>query len=95
MSGGVLAINASLVDRLPKREDVDAIMVPADEVAEEIGDRRLANMVMVGALVDRLRVLSRKEISDSLRAHIPAHRRDMLQGNLEALRRGGEYALAS
>ena len=49
--GGVLVVNASMVDRGAKRNDITTIFVHANEIAEEIGDRKLTNMVAVGALL--------------------------------------------
>ena len=46
--GGVLVVNASMVDRGAKRDDITTIFVPANEIAEEIGDQKLTNMVTVG-----------------------------------------------
>lgn len=86
--GGVLIVNASLVDRGPQRRDIDSVMLPAIEIAEELGDRRLANLVMLGALLERLPVLSFDSIEKALRAHIAEHRRSMIEANLKALGKG-------
>jgi hypothetical protein len=56
--GGVLVINESLVDRASTRKDLQLIPIRANEVAEELGDKRLANVVLLGALLQRLPVLS-------------------------------------
>jgi 2-oxoglutarate ferredoxin oxidoreductase subunit gamma len=90
--GGVLVVNASLVDREPQREDLDAIMIPATEIADELGDRRMANLVLLGALLQRVDVLTLQEVAESLGHHIPEHRRNLLEGNLEALERGASLA---
>jgi 2-oxoglutarate ferredoxin oxidoreductase subunit gamma len=86
--GGVLVINASLVDREASREDIIAASIPANEIAEELGDKRLANLVMLGALLEHLPVLNLEQVADSLRRHIPDHRRNLLDANLEAMKRG-------
>lgn len=90
--GGVLVVNTSLVDRQPKRTDLDVVPVAANQVAEELGDRRLANMVMVGALLRRLPVLSAEAVGEALGRHIPERRRNLLPANLKALQRGAELA---
>lgn len=90
--GGALIVNASLVDRAPQRTDIDWVMIPATEMAEELGDRRLANLVMLGALLERLPVLQVESIEQALRSHIPEHRRHMVEANLRALERGRERA---
>src|SRR5512141_3505554 len=46
--GGVLVINASMVDRPAKRTDIRVVAIPCNEIAEELGSPRLANMVAAG-----------------------------------------------
>jgi 2-oxoglutarate ferredoxin oxidoreductase subunit gamma len=91
-TGGYLVVNTSLVDRNPTREDIEIILVPAIEIAEELGDKRMANLVLLGALMERMGPLSIKQIGESLDQHIPEHRRNLLEANLKALARGAEIA---
>jgi 2-oxoglutarate ferredoxin oxidoreductase subunit gamma len=91
--GGVLVVNTSLIDREPTRKGIDIIKVPANEIAEELGETRLANLVLTGALIERLGVLSIDQVGSSLGVHIPEHRRNLLEANLEALKRGAEYGM--
>jgi 2-oxoglutarate ferredoxin oxidoreductase subunit gamma len=91
-SGGILVINASMVDRGAKRDDITEIFVPANDIAEEIGDRRLANMVAAGALIACLPVLSIEDLEAALEAHMPGRHKRLLIKNYEALRKGAEFA---
>ena len=90
--GGLLIVNSSLVDRSSQRTDIDILEVPANEIAEEIGDRRLVNLVLLGALLQRLPIFSIDQLGASLNKHIPDRHRDMLQLNIEALDRGYKVA---
>lgn len=49
-SGGILVLNSSLIDRQSKRDDIKTYNVPANEIANSLGDARMANMVALGAL---------------------------------------------
>jgi len=91
---GALVVNTSLVDRKPVRTDIESIMVPANQIAEELGHRRLANLVMVGAFLQRRPVLSLEAIGAALANHLPERHRDLLPLNLIALERGFELAVA-
>jgi 2-oxoglutarate ferredoxin oxidoreductase subunit gamma len=91
--GGILIVNQSMVDRGASRADITTIFVPGNEMAEEIGDRRLLNMVMLGALLTRLPELSIKEIEAALNAHLPERHKKLLPQNRTALQRGYDYAL--
>jgi 2-oxoglutarate ferredoxin oxidoreductase subunit gamma len=90
--GGCLVVNTSLVDREPQRADIEVILVPAVDIAEELGEKRLANMVLLGALMTRIGPLTIEQIGASLERHIPEHRRNLLGSNLQALARGEAIA---
>lgn len=90
--GGVLIVNSSLVNRDPIRNDIIWLMIPAQEIAETIGPRRLLNMVMLGALLDKLPILPLKAIKDSLAAHLPERHKNLLMSNLAALDQGAAFS---
>jgi 2-oxoglutarate ferredoxin oxidoreductase subunit gamma len=90
--GGTLIVNKSMVDRGARRDDIHVILVPCNEIAEEIGDRKLVNMVAVGALLTALPELTLKDVEKALEAHLPARHKHLLPKNYEALKRGFEAA---
>jgi len=90
--GGFLIINASLVDRDCRRGDLEIIRVLANRIAEECGTPQASNMVALGAYVRSKGVVSLESVIFALRRMIPEHRKTLLTGNEEALRRGAEAA---
>jgi 2-oxoglutarate ferredoxin oxidoreductase subunit gamma len=90
--GGVLIVNQSLVDRGFRRADLNAVLIPASEIAEQMGNKRLTNMVMLGALLARNPVLPMVSIEQALAAHLPERHRHLLPMNYSALRSGADYA---
>lgn len=90
--GGVLIVNSSLVDRDPVRKDITWVMIPAQEIAETIGPRRLLNVVMLGALLEKLPILSMDELKAALNAHLPERHKKLLPSNLQALEKGAAFA---
>jgi 2-oxoglutarate ferredoxin oxidoreductase subunit gamma len=68
------------------------IFVPCNEIAEELGNKKLLNMVAVGALLTVLPEITLKDIEKSLERHLPARHKHLLPSNYEALRRGFEAA---
>ncbi len=88
--GGTLIVNQSMVDRPAKRADIHVIFVPCNEIAEEIGNKKLMNMVAVGALLTVLAEISLHDVEKALEAHLPARHKHLLPSNFEALRRGFE-----
>jgi 2-oxoglutarate ferredoxin oxidoreductase subunit gamma len=90
--GGTLIVNKSMVDRTAQREDIHVVFVPCNEIAEEIGDKKMTNMVAIGALLTALPALSLGDVQKALEGHIPARHKELLSKNIEALKRG--YAAA-
>jgi 2-oxoglutarate ferredoxin oxidoreductase subunit gamma len=90
--GGVLIVNSSLVNREPTRKDIIWVMIPAQEIAETIGPRRLLNMVMLGALIEKLPILTQEEVKAALNAHLPERHKKLLPNNLLALDKGAAFA---
>lgn len=88
-------VNRSMVDRGPKRGDITTLLVPCNEIAEEIGDKRLLNMVATGALLTALPELSLKDVEAALEAHLPQRHKHLLPKNYEALQRGYDIALSA
>jgi 2-oxoglutarate ferredoxin oxidoreductase subunit gamma len=87
-SEGVMVVNSSLVDRSPKREDIVSVEISANEIAEEIGNPRMVNIVLVGSLLYKLPIFTLEAVGATLDKHIPERHRDLLEANLKALSRG-------
>lgn len=89
---GVLIANASLINRDFQRTDLKAVMIPANEIAESIGDKRLTNMVMLGAMIGKLPVLPIEALEKALEDHLPERHKRLLSLNFKALRKGVEFS---
>jgi len=90
--GGVLVVNASLINRQSDRRDITTVCIPANEIAESLGEKRLTNMVAIGALLSLLPVLPVEAIERALENHLPARHKRLLPVNYRALREGAEFA---
>jgi 2-oxoglutarate ferredoxin oxidoreductase subunit gamma len=93
-ANGNLIYNSSLTSHVITRRNIYALPIPASDIAAELGHAQLLNMIMLGALIDRTEVLPLEAIDQALNDHIPAHRRELLELNKLALRRGIEIAHA-
>lgn len=91
---GVLIANASLINRSLERTDVNSIKIPANDIAESLGNKRLMNMVMLGAMLDKCPVLPLESIEKALQDHLPEKHMHLLPANFKALRQGAEFSQA-
>jgi 2-oxoglutarate ferredoxin oxidoreductase subunit gamma len=92
-AGGVLLYNTSLINRGPSRDDVVVVRVPANEIANELGNPRGANMVALGAYVGVTDAVSLEEVEKVLRETFAAKPK-VIDVNIEALHKGYELGRA-
>ncbi len=89
---GKLFINQSLVCCAPQRSDLDVFRVQATELASQLGNLRVANMIMLGALVGKTGIVALSTVIQSLKSVLPRRRWELLELNEKALHRGKELS---
>ncbi len=88
--GGLLIYNTSMIDIKPTRTDIEILPLPATEMADEIGSLRVANMVIIGAVLEKTKILQKDVVLDSLNA-VVKHKK-FIPMNSDAINKGMEYA---
>ena len=89
-SGGVIFINSSLVEKEVTRNDIEIIRVPANSIAEKLGNPRSANMVMLGSFIRKSNLLSLDSVITSLDNALK-NRRKLISINTDALHAGYDF----
>jgi 2-oxoglutarate ferredoxin oxidoreductase subunit gamma len=92
-TGGLLLINTSLIERKSTRTDVNIIEVPANQIANELGNRRGANMVALGAYLGATDAVSVDGIVEVIRETFAA-KPGVVDININALHRGHDIGAA-
>ena len=90
-SEGYLVVNESMVNRQTTREDLSIKTIPASDLAESMGDRRLVNMIMLGGLLSILPVLEINAIQKALGEHLIKVKKPLYELNIQALDAGLTY----
>ncbi len=85
---GVLVVNSSLVPQESERDDISVFYAPATDMAEELGNARLANVICLAALVEATGVVSLEAVKQALDDHLPERHRKLLGLNYEAMDKG-------
>ena len=88
--GGLVVTNTSLIEKEVERKDVEVIKVPANEIANELGNTKVANMIMLGAYLARKDIIDLDTVKDSLSSVLPERHHGLIPLNEEALDRGFE-----
>jgi 2-oxoglutarate ferredoxin oxidoreductase subunit gamma len=91
--GGTLVVNSSLVNLTSERDDIKVVYVPATEMANDMGNVRVANMILLGAWAMATGVVTLEQLAQALANHLPQDKQRFVQINQEALNRGAAAAL--
>jgi 2-oxoglutarate ferredoxin oxidoreductase subunit gamma len=89
---GTLVINTSMVDRDPQRQDLQVLAMPVNQMAEEMGNPRGANMIMIGACLAKTRVVNVEDALSYFDVIFKGKNEKTIEKNREAFLAGVEYA---
>ena len=90
--GGTIIYNSSLIDHAPTRTDIRVIAVPANDIAAEMGNNKVANMIVLGAYLGVSGVVSVDSVVEALKKTLSAKRHDLIPLNREAILKGMDLA---
>ncbi len=88
--GALLMYDSTIIDVAPTRGDIEVLAVPATQMAEELGNTRMANTIMVGAYLAKTGILSLAALEQTL--PLALKRKNLVEANAKALSAGFEYA---
>ncbi len=89
--GGIIICDSTLIEREVKRTDVTAVYVPATRLANENDIAALANMIIIGKLLDTLGAWDDDTVVKALQKTVPASKPQMFEANKKALTIGREF----
>jgi 2-oxoisovalerate ferredoxin oxidoreductase beta subunit len=89
-SGGLILYNSTLIDQAPERGDVEFLPVPATGRADELGDAKVANLVMLGAYLGYTGIFREEDVDEALEAVIK--RTELLELDRRAVASGFQFA---
>lgn len=86
-AGGNLIINSSLIERETKRNDVKVYLVPSNDIANDLGNAKVANMVVLGTIIAATKAVSQESVLKAF-AKMFAKKPELLAINEQAIKRG-------
>lgn len=91
--GGWMIANSSLAKELKTRTDINYLFAPITKLAENVGNIKMTNILALGLAAKVSKIVSMESLTEALDRVIPAHRKNLLPLNLQALKIGYEYDL--
>ncbi|MCK9225711.1 MAG: 2-oxoacid:acceptor oxidoreductase family protein [Candidatus Muirbacterium halophilum] len=85
---GVMIYNKSLIDVEPKRSDIKAVSADITNIAIEMGNTKIANMIALGVYLGITKTVKLESIMQALKKMLPERHHDKLPLNQKALEKG-------
>ena len=82
--GGIILLNKSFISQKATRDDITVYEIPVNDIASELGNARVANMVMLGAFVRATNVVSEESIERVIDETIGAKKKELRDLNMKA-----------
>jgi 2-oxoglutarate ferredoxin oxidoreductase subunit gamma len=90
--GGTIIVNSGIVSKKVERTDVKAIYVDCNSIArEELGNEKVANVVMLGALIGSSEVVDLSRIEEVFRENFKGGKAKLIDLNLKAVNYWSEH----
>lgn len=87
--GGWVFMNSNAT-RPPRRTDLNVVAVPIDDMARDMGNRKVSNLVMLGAFCQKTGLFTEEEIVHTLH-HVLGGKPEMMALDEAAIHAGVEY----
>ena len=88
---GTIFLNSSIIKDSPHRHDVKVIRVPCSDIAQELGNIRVANIIMMGAFIKVTGIVSPEIYLNSLESIMGSRKKSLAEINRKAFAAGFDY----
>lgn len=83
--GGIVIVDETLVGKIPERTDVKFFAIPATKLSNEKDLKSLANMILLGKLLEETGFSSMERVEEALKKSVPARKSHLIEPNLRAI----------
>ncbi len=90
VAGGTIFVNSSIISQKVERTDVRAVYVPCDAIADQLGNKKVSNMVMLGAYIAATGALKEETIRHMLVEMFTGPKAKLVELNMKALEEGAK-----
>jgi 2-oxoglutarate ferredoxin oxidoreductase subunit gamma len=92
LSKGLMLYNSSLIDaHEANRQDIELLPIPVNEIAIENGNPKLANMVALGAFIEKTKLVRMSSLFESLEKVIDERYHSLIPYNIKAIEKGSQF----
>ena len=90
--GGMMIYNKTLITTVVPRDDIKMIPIEATQIASDLNNLRVANMVSLGAVIKHTNIVKPESVLEALAIKFGEDKKHLLQINEQAISKGAESA---
>ncbi len=90
--GGSIFVNSSIISEKVERTDVNVYYIPVNDIANELGNSKLINIIMLGAMIEIDKIVEPESILKAFLKVFGDNKAKLIPINREALAKGAEVA---
>lgn len=90
-SGGTIFLNSSIVKDRPNRTDVEVCAVPCVDIAQDLGNSRVANIIMMGTFIKKTGIVTADIYLKTLETILGSKNKSVAELNRQAFASGLDY----
>lgn len=91
--GGLLVLDSDRIDVDPERTDITVVKVPADSIAKELGNPKVMNMVVLGAMLKARPIFDADIVIANLAEVLGPKKANLVELNKKAVEMGAAQAV--
>lgn len=91
-AGGSIFVNSSIVKEKVERDDVNVYYIPVNDMAIELGNPKLINIIMLGAVIEVDKIVESESVLKAFLKVFGENKAKLIPINREALAKGSEFA---
>jgi len=89
--GGQIYVDSTLISAKVERDDVQVFYIPATQMAKDAGVSTLANMIIMGHVLQNNSELTFEGTEVTVKKLVPAKKAELVELNMKALEAGRDY----
>jgi 2-oxoglutarate ferredoxin oxidoreductase subunit gamma len=91
--GGLVFVNTSLIPKdKVTRTDLDVVLIAANDLAAQLGNSKMSNMIVLGTFVERTGIVKLETIEKSFADVMPERWHGLIPLNVRAMNIGAEFS---
>ncbi|WP_329903719.1 2-oxoacid:acceptor oxidoreductase family protein [Porphyromonas pogonae] len=88
--GGILLFDSNGIHRKPERQDIKVYQIDATDEANNMGNQKVFNMLVLGALLKEAPIVTMESVEKGLKKSLPERHHKLIPMNIDAIVRGQE-----